>query len=128
MQLDTQGEYLLIASENGMGKLTAVDEFSAQGRGGKGVKCYKIMEKTGNVVGVKAVNSDNEVMLISTGGIIIQIPCEDISVLGRVTSGVKLMNLTGDAKVASIAKVRESSAKTEEDTLKSLEEELKKEE
>ena len=128
MQLDTQGEYLLIASENGMGKLTAVEEFSPQNRGGKGVKCYKIMEKTGNVVGVKAVNSDNEVMMINTEGIIIQMPCEDISVLGRVTSGVKLMNLKGDAKVASIAKVRESSAKTEEDTLKSLEEELKKEE
>ena len=130
MQLDTQGEYLLIASENGMGKLTAMDEFTAQNRGGKGVKCYKITEKTGNVVGVKAVNKDNEVMMISTEGIIIQIPCEEISVLGRVTSGVKLMNLNADsdAKVASIAKVRESSAKTEEDTLKSLEEELKKEE
>ncbi len=130
MQLDTQGEYLLIASENGMGKLTAMNEFTAQNRGGKGVKCYKITEKTGNVVGVKAVNKDNEVMMISTEGIIIQIPCEEISVLGRVTSGVKLMNLNADtdAKVASIAKVRESSAKTEEDTLKSLEEELKKEE
>ena len=128
MQLDTQGEYLLIASENGMGKLTSIDDFTAQGRGGKGVKCYKIMEKTGNVVGVKAVKKENEVMMINTEGIIIQMSCEDISVLGRVTSGVKLMNLAGDAKVASIAKVRESSAKTEEDTLKSLEEERKKEE
>ena len=127
MQHDTQGEYLLIVSENGMGKRTAVSEFTAQGRGGKGIKCYKIMEKTGNVVGVKAVNSDNEVMMISTGGIIIQMACEDISVLGRVTSGVKLMNLSADAKVASIAKVREPSVKTEEDTLKTLEEELKKE-
>ncbi len=115
MQLDVQGEYLLIVSENGMGKLTAISEFTAQYRGGKGVKCYKIVEKTGNVVGVKAVNSDNEVMLINTEGIIIQMPCEDISVLGRVTSGVKLMNLTKDAKVASVAKVRESSVKMEEE-------------
>ena len=130
MQLDTQGEYLLIASENGMGKLTAISEFTAQNRGGKGVKCYKIMEKTGNVVGVKAVNRDNEVMMINTEGIIIQMSCEDISILGRVTSGVKLMNIKTDTdvKVASIAKVREPAAKTEEDTLKALEEELKKEE
>ena len=86
------------------------------------------MEKTGNVVGVKAVNNENEIMMINTEGIIIQMSCEDISVLGRITSGVKLMNLSGDARVASIARVRESLAKTEEDTLKSLEEELKKEE
>ncbi len=115
MQLDVQGEYLLIVSENGMGKLTSIGEFTAQYRGGKGVKCYKIVEKTGNVVGVKAVNKDNEVMLINTEGIIIQMPCEDISVLGRVTSGVKLMNLSKDTKVASVAKVRESSVKMEEE-------------
>ncbi len=130
MQLDAQGDYLLIASENGMGKLTAMEEFSPQNRGGKGLKCYKITGKTGNVVGAKAVNRDNEVMMISTEGIIIQMPCENISVLGRITSGVRLMNIgtDGDSRVASIAKVRASSAKTEEDTLKSLEEELKKEE
>ncbi len=129
MQLDTQGEYLLIASENGMGKLTPVSDFTAQNRGGKGVKCYKIMEKTGNVVGVKAVNHDNEVMMISTEGIIIQMACSDISILGRVTSGVKLMNISGgDSKVASIAKVRESSNQNEEETLKTLEDELKKDE
>jgi len=130
MQLDVQGEYLLVASENGMGKLTAMEEFTPQNRGGKGLKCYKITEKTGNVVGAKAVNRDSEVMMISTEGIIIQMSCEDISVLGRITSGVKLMNISadGDSRVASIAKVRASSAKTEEDTLKSLEEELKKEE
>lgn len=127
MQLDTQGEYLLIVSEKGMGKLTAMSEFTPQNRGGKGVKCYKIMEKTGNVVGVKAVNMDNEVMIINTEGIIIRMMCSDISVLGRVTSGVKLMNLEDGESVASIAKVRESSNKTEEDTLKSLEEDLKEE-
>ena len=130
MQLDTQGEYLLIASEYGMGKLTPITEFSAQNRGGKGVKCYKIMEKTGNVVGVKAVNREHEIMMINTEGIIIQMACEDISVLGRVTSGVKLMSLDPEqnVRVASIAKVMDSAKKNEEDTLKSLEEELKKEE
>ena len=130
MQLDTQGEYLLIASEYGMGKLTPITEFSAQNRGGKGVKCYKIMEKTGNVVGVKAVNREHEIMMINTEGIIIQMACEDISVLGRVTSGVKLMSLDPEqnVRVASIAKVKDSAKKNEEDTLKSLEEELTKEE
>ncbi|MDD6661435.1 MAG: DNA gyrase subunit A [Lachnospiraceae bacterium] len=130
MQMDTQGEYLLIASEYGMGKLTEMSEFTAQNRGGKGIKCYKILEKTGNVVGAKAVHMDNDIMMISTEGIIIQMACEDISVLGRVTSGVKLMSLDPekDVKVASIARVKDSAKKTEEDTLKSLEEELKKEE
>ena len=130
MQMDTQGEYLLIASEYGMGKLTEMSEFTAQNRGGKGIKCYKILEKTGNVVGAKAVHADNDFMMISTEGIIIQMACEDISVLGRVTSGVKLMSLDPekDVKVASIARVKDSAKKTEEDTLKSLEEELKKEE
>ncbi len=124
MQLDTQGEYLLIVSGNGMGKLTRTEDFTAQNRGGKGVKCYKIIEKTGNVIGVKAVNMDDEVMMISTEGIVIRMMCSDISVLGRVTSGVKLMNLDKDISVASIAKVRESSNKTEEDMLKSLEKDL----
>ena len=124
MQMHTQGEYLLIVSEKGMGKLTAMSEFTPQNRGGKGVKCYKIMEKTGNVIGVKAVNMDNEIMIINTAGIIIRMMCSDISMLGRVTSGVKLMNMEDGESVASIAKVRESSNKTEEDMLKSLEQDL----
>lgn len=107
MQLNTQGDYLLIVSEKGYGKRTSVREFALQLRGGKGVKCYKIMEKTGNVIGVKAVNEDNEVMMITTEGIIIRICCSDISILGRITSGVKLMNLDEHITVASIAKVRE---------------------
>lgn len=107
MQLDCQGKYLLIASEKGMGKRTEISEFSSQNRGGKGVKCYKITEKTGNVVGVKAVNEDNEVMIINTEGIIIRMECQGISVLGRVTLGVKLINLNEDVIIASIAKVRE---------------------
>ena len=107
MQLQSQGEYLLIASENGMGKRTYMDEFTVQKRGGKGVKCYKITEKTGDVVGVKAVNGDHEIMMITTEGIIIQLRAEDISILGRITSGVKMINLDKDVKVAQIAKVRE---------------------
>ena len=113
MQLCSQGDYLLIVSEKGMGKRTSMSEVSVQNRGGKGVKCYKITEKTGNVVGVKAVNDDNEVMMITTEGIIIRIACSDISILGRITSGVKLMNLDEKVSVASIAKVREKEENTE---------------
>ena len=107
MQLNTQGDYLLVVSENGMGKRTAMSEFVVQNRGGKGVKCYKITEKTGNVVGAKAVNEENEIMMITTEGIIIRLQCADISVLGRITSGVKMINLTEGVTVASIAKVRD---------------------
>ena len=107
MQLDSQGDSLLIVSENGMGKRTYLEEFSVQKRGGKGVKCYKITEKTGYVVGVKACNDDHEIMMITTEGIIIQLRVEDISILGRITSGVKMINLDKGIKVAQVAKVRE---------------------
>ncbi len=107
MQLDHQGKSLLIVSEQGMGKRTSLEEFTLQHRGGKGVKCYKITEKTGDVVGVKAVNDDHEIMMITTEGIIIQIRMEDVPILGRITSGVKLINLDPGVKVAQIAKVRE---------------------
>ena len=107
MQLNTQGYYLLVVSENGMGKRTSVSEFTCQNRGGKGVKCYKITEKTGNVIGAKAVNEENEIMMITTEGIIIRLQCSDISILGRITSGVKLINLSDGVTVASFAKVRE---------------------
>ena len=83
-----------------------------QNRGGKGVKCYKITEKTGNVVGVKAVNEEDEIMIINTEGIIIRMKCEGISVLGRITSGVKLINLKDKDIVASIAKVRKGPTRT----------------
>ena len=107
MQLDHQGDSLLIASEKGMGKRTYLDEFTVQKRGGKGVKCYKITDKTGYVIGVKGVNDDHEIMMITNEGIIIQIRMEDVSTLGRITSGVKLINLAENVKVAKIAKVRE---------------------
>ncbi len=110
MQMNTQGDALLIVSEKGLGKATLMTEFTPQNRGGKGVKCYKITEKTGNIIGVKAVNQDSEIMLITTEGIIIRMKVEDISLLGRVTSGVKLINMDEDITVASIAKVREDKS------------------
>ena len=113
MQMESQGEELLVVSENGMGKRTPIEEFKPQFRGGKGVLCYKITEKTGNLVGAKLVNDGREIMLITTDGIIIRMAVDDISVIGRNTSGVKLMSIdqNSDIKVASIAKVRESEAK-----------------
>ncbi len=107
MQLNTQGDSLLIVSEKGYGKRTTLDEFHSQFRGGKGVKCYKITEKTGNVIGVKAVNDDNEIMMITNAGIIIQLRMDEITIHGRVTSGVKMINLDKGVTVAQIAKVRE---------------------
>ena len=114
MQLTDQGEQLLIASEKGLGKRTVMDEFTAQNRGGKGVKCYKITEKTGEVVGAKAVNEEDEIMIINTEGIIIRMECKGISVLGRITSGVKLINLRENEIVASIAKVKETQEEESE--------------
>ena len=107
MQLDHQGDSLLIVSENGLGKRTYLNEFKIQYRGGKGVKCYKVTDKTGYVVGVKAVTDEHEIMMITTEGIIIQLRMDDISTLGRITSGVKMINLDEKVKVAKIAKVRE---------------------
>ena len=115
MQLDCQGEYLMIVSENGLGKRTRIDEFKCQNRGGKGVLCYKITEKTGNVVGVKSVNEENELMMITTEGVIIRFAVSSVSNLGRVTSGVKLINMDEDISVASIAKVKESALDNESD-------------
>ena len=108
MQMNTQGEKLLVVTEKGMGKKTAIGEFTLQRRGGKGLKCYKITEKTGKVVGVKAVNEDHEVMMITTEGIIIQLRCDEISTYGRITSGVKLINLKKGETVAKLAKVRQT--------------------
>ena len=108
MQMDSQGNDLLLVSEKGMGKRTSMDEFSPQHRGGKGVRCYKTTEKTGNLMSFKAVTDENEILIISTEGIVIRISCGDISVLGRNTSGVKLINLNQDedVTVAGITKVK----------------------
>ena len=129
MQMNTQGQYLLTASENGLGKLTDLKEFPLQRRGGKGVKCYKITEKTGNVVGAKAVNEENEIMIINTEGIVIRMLVSDISKNGRIASGVKLIDLDSEkVKVASIARVKENnSATTDEQMLQQMEEDLAEE-
>lgn len=110
MQMASQGDSVLIVSEKGLGKCTLISEFSAQNRGGKGVKCYKITEKSGNLIGVKSVGRDDEVMLITTEGIIIRIRVNDTALLGRITSGVKLINLKDDITVASIARVVEDKS------------------
>lgn len=126
MQVNTQGEYLLVVSANGMGKRTSIDEFTPQKRGGKGVRCYKIVDKTGDLVGAKLVHDDHDIMLITTEGIIIRISVSDISIIGRNTSGVKLMNIDQDSdiSVASIAKVRDSGDKSDEEEDAELLEEL----
>ena len=126
MQLNTQGERLLIVSEMGYGKRTNIDEFTVQKRGGKGIKCYRIAEKTGNVVGVKAVKDDSEVMMITTEGVIIQISVEDISIYKRNTSGVKMINLDEGVTVAKVAKVKQkpSDGTHEFDDIEEIGEEL----
>ncbi len=124
MQLDIQGEYLLIVSENGLGKRTLISEFHPQNRNGKGLKCYKITEKTGKVIGAKAVNEDDEIMIITNEGIVIRTDCASISVLKRITSGVKLMHVDSEngIKVANIAKVREQVRADQEEQVESDEE------
>ena len=106
MQLDTQGDSLLVVSENGMGKRTSMQEFRHQNRGGYGTKCYRVTDKTGPLMGVKAVSDDDEIMMITTEGVIIQIRMDELRDLGRITSGVRLIRLDEGAKVAQIAKVR----------------------
>lgn len=123
MQMDTQGNYLLIVSEKGMGKRTEIEEFTCQNRGGKGVKCYKITEKTGNVIGFKAVDQDDELMIIDINGIVIQMECSEISVLLRITSGVKLITSSEELRVARIAKVRQASAELEAEVIEEKEDE-----
>ena len=127
MQIDSQGDAVMIVSEKGLGKCTKTSEFTAQNRGGKGIKCYKITEKSGNLIGVKAVGKEDELMLITTEGIIIRIRVADTALLGRVTSGVKLINLSEDVTVASIAKVREKEEKPEENTEANEQEETEQE-
>ena len=129
MQTASMGEAVLLVSSNGLGKRTRIDEFTTQNRGGKGVKCYKITEKSGNLVGVKSVENDDELMLITTEGIIIRIQVSDVTVLGRITTGVKLINLKEGVSVASIAKVVEDKtlmppeeAKEEADELENSDE------
>ena len=129
MQMTTQGTHLLTVSENGYGKRTDMEEFNVQHRGGKGVKCYKIMEKTGNLVGAKAVDESHEIMIITNGGIIIRIAVSDISILGRITSGVKLINMDveNDIHVASFTKVKEADPTAQDTLLAQMEKDMQAE-
>ena len=122
MQIHSEGDDLLIVSEKGMGKRTPLDEVTVQHRGGKCLRCYKITEKTGKIVGAKLVHDDHDIMIITNEGIVIRISVEDISVIGRNTSGVKLMNIDqeSDIRVASIAKVRDDGSKSEGEGLEDL--------
>ena len=115
MQLASQGTELLFISERGYGKRTLMSEFTAQKRGGKGVKCYKIVEKTGDVMGVKAIDGSEEVIMMTTEGIMIRIQVSDINTLSRITSGVKLMNLPDGVRIAQAAKVRDRLSNGEKD-------------
>ena len=116
--------YLLTVSEKGMGKLTEIGEFKTQSRGGKGVLCYRILEKTGNLVSAMAVEQDDEILMINSDGIIIRMSCENISVVSRITSGVKLMRLNEEDLVVSVAKVRETVSKSPEDEEEEMEDSI----
>ena len=106
MQLDIKGEYIMFATKNGMGKRTKFSEFKPQHRGGKGVICYKITEKTGEIVAASAVDEGDQLLLITDGGIILRMNADDVSVIGRNTSGVKIMNVAGsESKVTGMARV-----------------------
>ena len=129
MQLTRQGEALLTVTEYGMGKRTMLTEFRKQNRGGKGLICHKLNDKTGLLIGAKLVNDEREVLLITNEGIIIRIPVSNISIIGRITGGVKLMSIdrNSNVRVASIAKVRESSPQTEEALEHVAEDQIEKE-
>ncbi|MDO4620135.1 MAG: DNA gyrase subunit A [Lachnospiraceae bacterium] len=119
MITEKQGTHILFISENGIGKLTALDEFKVQYRGGLGLKCYKITEKSGPLVGARAVSTEDEILLITNEGVMIRTSCSSISVTGRNTTGVKIMDLKDGVKVASFTKVL---ADDEEDTKEAAEE------
>ena len=125
MQMASQGEYMLVASEKGYGKRTKISEFKVQQRSGKGLICYNATEKTGELIGMKLVNDERDIMLITNEGILIRMCVSDISIIGRNTSGVKLMSIdpNSDTKVATIAKVRESGSQdeTSEETVTEIE-------
>ena len=123
MQKASQGEHFLLVSEKGYGKLTDKSCFKAQARGGKGIRCYKITEKTGDIVGFKLCDKDRELLLITTEGIMIRINLDKVSILGRNTSGVKLMDIDKDTDtvIASVAKVRETEDEEESEEATALE-------
>ena len=126
MQVAEENGELLFVSEMGMGKKTAMSEFKDQNRGGKGIRCYRVNAKTGNLAGVKVYKEGYELMLITTEGTVIRMKTDTIPVLGRDTSGVKLMQVDQEnVKVSSIELIEESKeeefAETSEETVDSEE-------
>ena len=105
MSLTDEGHELLVVSEKGFGKRTDINEYRAQSRAGKGIKTYNIFEKTGKIVGAEMVDEKDQIMMINSNGILIRLQVEDISIYGRVTSGVKLMKTEDEVNVVSIAKI-----------------------
>ncbi|MCE4735368.1 DNA gyrase subunit A [Clostridioides difficile] len=105
MNLCSKGTDVLVVSKNGFGKRTNIEEYRSQIRAGKGIKTYNISEKTGTIVGADMVNEDDEIMIINSDGVLIRIRVNEISLFGRVTSGVKLMKTNDEVNVVSIAKI-----------------------
>ena len=96
---------ILVVSENGYGKRSSLDDYRITNRGGKGVKTISITEKTGNLVSIKNVTDDDDLMIINKSGIAIRMEVADLRVMGRATQGVKLINLKGKDSIAAVAKV-----------------------
>lgn len=105
MSLCEEGTDVLVVSENGFGKRTDINEYRTQIRAGKGIKTYNIAEKTGKLVGAEMVNEDDEMMIINSDGVLIRLRVNEISLFGRVTSGVKLMKTDDEVNVVSISKI-----------------------
>lgn len=105
MNLCSEGTELLVVSGNGFGKRTSIEEYRSQIRAGKGIKTYNINDKTGEIVGAQMVNEDDEMMIINSNGVLIRLRVNEISLFGRVTSGVKLMKTDDEVNVVSIAKI-----------------------
>jgi len=111
MEAIKQGEegYLLTVTENGYGKRTSLDEYKDQNRGGRGIKTYKITEKTGNIAGARIVNEDDDILLVNTDGTVIRLNVSEISVLSRSTQGVLLMRIEENSKIVGLAKVENNN-------------------
>ena len=105
METVFEEDTLLAVTENGFGKRTYVEEYTKQRRGGKGILTYKVTDKTGKIIGTKIVSEDDDILLISTSGIVIRMSAAEISILGRATQGVTLMRTGEDNKVVSLAKI-----------------------
>ena len=105
---------ILVVSTNGFGKRTKLSEYRVQGRAGKGIKTYKVTDKTGRLVGAKTVQEEEEIMIVNSDGSLIRMSVAEVSRLGRTTSGVKLMRTSDDSNIVSLARVAISEDESEE--------------